>query len=52
MAKVDGAWKIINVLWALKLGVQAHAETLPGTHGSSDVENFPRQREIGSSAFQ
>lgn len=33
MAKVDGAWKMINVLWALKPGVQAHAETSPGTHG-------------------
>ena len=52
MAKVDGAWKIINVLWALKPGVQAHAETSPGTHGSSAVENFPRHREIGSRAFQ
>ena len=52
MAKVDGAWKIINVLWALKPVVQAHAETSPGTHGSSDVENFPRHREIGSWGFQ
>lgn len=48
MAKYDGQWKIVNVLWVWKPGVQAQAETSPGANGSSDVQNYRPHHEIGS----
>lgn len=48
MAKYDGQWKIVNVLWVWKPGVRAQAEEPSGECGSSDVENYRQHREIGS----
>ena len=48
MAKYDGQWKIVNVLWVWKPGMRAQAETSPGANGSPDVQNHRPHREIGS----